>query len=350
MTKVRTMKGLIGLMLCAVLLCQGAAASTLFYEGNVIVDAIRADVDIGQKADVAISYMLVNRGGSREQVSLQPGEGQGSPQTVVLEPGLAKEVLFEYTVDAGVDTMRTLSLDPALLINGKPPATRTGSIAVVLRLPPGVPSLISSNRDFTIGETGNDGRVVYYWSAEDCYPTTITAKWSTLGVNLAVEKAIRPGAITEPDQECTVTITLANRGGAAVQNILLRDTFPTSDFEAVSPEGEFHVMAGNGSEPRLIWEKSIPSLPAGQTLALAYRIRYAGETAQVHDFALQPTAVYVDGSLVAASKRVTVSQLTGATRVPDQPPTPAATTPLSIGVILASLLFSAWRGITRGKR
>lgn len=344
------MKGLIGLMLCAMLLCQGTAASTLFYEGDVVVDGIRADVDIGRKADVVISYTLANMGGTQEQVTLQAVEGRGSPQTATIEPGTKTEVLLEYTVDVAGDSVRTLSLDPTLLINGKPPATRAGSIAVVLALPTGIPSLISSNRDFVIDENGRNGRAVYYWTAEDLYPTTITAKWSTLGANLAVEKAIAPRQITEPDQECTVTITVANRGGAAVNNILLRDTFPTSDFEAVSPGEEFRLMAGNESEPRLIWERTIPSLPAGQTQTMEYRIRYVGETVEVHDFALQPTAVYVDGSLVAASERVTVSQLTGATLVPEQTQTPAAATPLSIGVVLASLLLAAGLGRRAKKR
>lgn len=344
------MKGLIGLLLCAAILCGSAGGSTLFYEGNVVVEAIRADVDIDRKADVVISYTLANRGEAREQVTLQSAAGTGSLQTATLEPGMKKEVLFEYAVEVAGDSVRTLSFDPSLLINGKPPAARAGSIAVTMALPAGVPSLISSNRDLIRDEDGRNGRIAYYWAAEDLYPTTITAKWSTLGVNLAVEKTVNPREITEPDQECMVTIMVANLGGTGVENILLRDTFPTSDFEAISPEDEFVMMAGNGSEPRIFWEKTIPSLQAGQVATVEYRIRFVGETALVHEFALQPTALYLDGSLVAASERVTLHQLTGAILVPEETPMTAAATPLSIGVVLASLPIAAWLGRPSKKR
>jgi hypothetical protein len=336
------MKGLFGLVLCAVLLCQGAASSDLFYEGNIVVDAVRADVDIGSKADVAVSYTLANPGDRQEQVSLQAAAGKGSPKTVVLAPGQQTDVLFEYSVNIAGDKVKTLSFEPLLLINGKPSAERAGSVAVALTLPAGVPSLISSNKDFIPDETGGNGRSAYYWTAENIYPTTITAKWSTLGVNLAVVKSIAPREITEPYQECTVTLTVANRGGATVQNILLRDTFPTSDFEAVSPKAEFFIRQGNESEQRLFWEKTLPSLPAGQTATIDYRIRYVGETVSVHDFALQPTAVYVDGTLVAASERVTVSQLTGAVQAPEETQTPATAAPLGTYAVPVSLLLAAW--------
>lgn len=335
-------QGFLLLVLCAMILCQGAFAGSLFYEGNVVVNAVRADVNIQNTADVNIVYVLVNPGQSREQVALKPAAGNGQVQNIVIEPGQKKEVIFRYTVYSSGDKVRTLSLDPALLINGKPPAERAQSIAVTLKLPAGVPSLISSNRDFIAGRTDGEGRTTYVWTAEDLYPTTVTAKWSTLGTNLVLEKTLSPDKITAPDQECTVVLTIANRGNTAVQNIVVRDTFATSDFRGVSPPEEFVVKEGNDTGQRLIWEKAIPSLQAGQTITTQYRIRYTGQTTQVTDFRLQPAEVYAGGFLVASSGRVTVHQLTGAVRVPDKTPAPAI--PLGMEVIISSVLLGAWLG------
>jgi len=337
------------LVLCAMFLCQGAAAGNLFYEGKVVVNAIRADVNFQSTADVHIVYSLINQGQAREQVALQPAAGNGQVQNIAIEPGQKTEVLFKFTVNAAGDKVRTLSLDPALLINGKPSAERVSDIAVTLKMPAGIPSLISSNKDFVADKTDAEGRTGYVWIAQDLYPTTITVKWSTLGTNIVVEKAVTPPQITAPDQECTVTLNVANRGTTAVQNLLLRDTFTTSDFEGISPKEEFVRKEGNDTTQRLIWEKAIPSLPAGQNVTIQYRIRYIGQTAQVYNFQLQPTEVYAGGSLVASSKRVTLHQLTGAVRVAEKTKTPAPAIPLGTEVIMASLLLGAWLGRTSQK-
>lgn len=337
------------LLFCAVFLCQGVAAGSLFYEGGMTVDAIRADVDIGSTADADIVYMIVNTGNAREQAALQAAAGSGQVQNIVLEPGQQTEVRFRYTISPAGDKVRTLALDPALLINGKLPAERVRNISVTLKLPAGVPALISSNRDFTAGTPDGAGRAQFVWSAKDLYPTTISAKWSTLGLNLIVEKTVTPPEITAPNQECTVTLTLANKGNTAVQNILLRDTFASSDFEGVSPKEEFVVKEGNETRQRIIWEKVIPSLPAGQNATIQYRVRYTGQTAQINTFQLQPMEVYAGGSLVASSRRVTLHQLTGAVRVPEKSKTPAPAIPLGTEVIIASLFLGAWLGRT-GKK
>jgi len=256
---------------------------------------------------------------------------------IVLDPGQQTDVQFRYTASPAGDRVRTLSLDPALLINGKPPAGRVGTIAVTLKLPAGVPAFISSNRDFTAGQPDSVGRAVYEWNATDLYPTTITAKWSTIGVNLAVGKAMSPEAITAPGQECTITLSITNRGNTAVQDILLRDTFATSDFEGISPVGEFSLSKGNDSRQRLVWEKAIPSLPAGQTTSVQYRIRYTGQTNQILNFRLQPTEVFAGESLVASSGRITIHQLTGAVKITDTTQTKKPAIPLGMGSIIAGI-------------
>ena len=131
-----------------------------------------------------------------------------------------------------------------------------------------------------------------------------------------------------------------------MQNILLRDTFATSDFEGVSPAEEFIVKEGNETKQRLIWEKAIPSLPAGQNATIQYRVRYTGQTAQVNNFQLQPTEVYAGGSLIASSERTTLHQLTGAVRAVDKTLTPKPALPLGAEVIVVSLLLGAWLGRT----
>jgi len=325
------------LVLCAVFLCQGAAAGSLFYEGALTVNTIQADVDVGSTAEVDIVYILVNTGNAREQASLQAATGNGQVQNIILEPGQQTEMRFRYTVTPAGDKVRTLTLDPALLIDGKTPAKRVQNSTVTLTLPAGVPALISSNRDFIAGTPDGSGRARFVWSAKDLYPTTITAKWSTLGLNLAIEKTMTPQAITAKDQECTVTLTIANRGNAAVQDIILRDTFVTSDFEGVSPAADFFTGRANDSRQRLIWEKTIPTVPAGQSMTVQYRIRYTGETDRIQNFQMQPTEVFAGGSLVASSERITVHQLTGAVRVTNTPRTTMPAIPLGTDVVLAGI-------------
>ena len=47
-----------------------AHAQQIFYDGDIVIDSIRADVVIGDEAGVFIEYLLINEGDEEETVSL----------------------------------------------------------------------------------------------------------------------------------------------------------------------------------------------------------------------------------------------------------------------------------------
>jgi hypothetical protein len=128
-------------------------------------------------------------------------------------------------------------------------------------------------------------------------------KWSTLQVDLGVEKNVTPREISTPDEIIDIQITVRNEGDKAVESVGLTDQYSAFDFVAVTPLGEF-----GKHEPWLLWRKNISALEPGETKTLAYSVRYVGFSHQTCEFDLEPCVVTVDGHLVFASKRVRMSQ------------------------------------------
>jgi len=308
-------KTIIGIL---VLCLADTASASLFYGGNVSIESITADIVIDDSANVAVGYVLVNEGGKAESVSL------GSPESTDLWEGNAKlsnPVVFganesktlesTYAGEVKGDATKTFSFDPKITINNKSSSKSVEEYLVKILLPKGVEGIIWSNKGYLSSGIEN-GRASYLWAESDVYPTTLTIKWSTLGVSLSAEKNASPQKITEPGQAITVGIVLENRGVKVVDGILLTDDYVPSDFEAVEPREDFILDGDNSSEPHLFWIKRIDPLQPGERRAFSYSVRYVGDVSQIHGFSLKPVTVTVGGHLVAVSNEVLMTKMVGA--------------------------------------
>jgi hypothetical protein len=324
---------------------QVALASDLFYVGDIAIESIGIRVEAGDEATVNAVYLLTNRGDREEEVNLQfaqspvplRADGEKLDNPIVFKPGERKSINLTCKLDITGETTKVLSLDSTLLFNGKPNSEPTKVILIKVLLPDGVSGLAWANQE-PDEEGFEGGRKFYSWSSFDIYPTTLCLKWSTLKVELGVEKRASPHEITAPDQIINLEITVQNKGDTTANDIALSDQYVASDFEAVEPLEEF-----GRRETMLFWVKKIDSLEPGETKALAYSVKYIGFSPRSHDFDLKPCVVTVDGHLVSVSNKVRMSQSAEAMpppAAPEAPPEPEAapvhypSLPLIGGIIL----------------
>mgnify|MGYP001086581094 CR=1 FL=1 len=289
---------------------QVASASDLFYVGDITIESIGIRVEAGDEATFKAVYLLTNRGDEEEEVNLQfaqspvplRADGEKLDNPVVFKPGERKSINLTCKLDITGETTKVLSLDPTLLFNGKPNSEPTKVLLIKVLLPEGITGLACVNQE-PDEEGFESGRKFYSWSNIDIYPTTLCLKWSTLKIELGVEKRASPQEITAPDQIINLEITVQNKGDTAVNNITLSDQYVASDFEAVEPLEEFGKR-----ETMLFWVKKIDSLGPGETGTLAYSLKYIGFSPRSYDFDLKPCVVTVDGHLVSVSNKVRMSQ------------------------------------------
>lgn len=289
---------------------QAASASDLFYEGDIVIESIGIRVEAGGEATVNAVYLLSNRGSEEEEVDLQfaqspvplQADGEELDNPVVFKPGERKSINLACKLDITGETTKMLTLDPTLLFNEKPNAEPAKALRIKVLLPEEIPGLAWANQE--PDEEGSEGgRKFYLWSGIDIYPTILSLKWSTLKVELGVEKRASPQEITAPDQIINLEITVENKGDTAVNNIALIDQYVAFDFEAVEPLEEFGKR-----ETMLFWSKKIDSLGPGETRTVAYSLKYIGFSPQSYEFDLKPCVVTVDGHLVSVSNKVRMSQ------------------------------------------
>lgn len=307
-------KTIIGIL---VLCLANIASASLFYGGNVSVDSIVADVVIGDKADVAVEYTLVNGGDSAESVILGSPESselwQGSarlPNPILFGARESKTIRLAYSSEIEGEITKLFSFDPKMTINNKSSSKSVEEYLVKILLPKGVEGIVWSNRGYFSSGIEN-GRASYMWAESDVYPTTLTIKWSTLGVSLSAEKNASPQKITEPGQAITIGIILENKGVKVVDGILLTDDYVPSDFEAGEPREDFILDGSNSSEPHLFWIKRIDRLQPGESRTFNYTVRYVGDVSQIYSFSLRPATVTVGGHLAALSNEVAISKMAG---------------------------------------
>jgi len=301
---------------------QTVAASSLFYEGAVIVDSISTYIKIdNNKAEVMTEYVLINEGGKEESVDL--GFSHSSARLLVdnneienpiaFEPEEEKVITLDYTADVGGETTKMLSFDPTLTFNCKANSQRVKIFFVEILLPEGIEKIIWSNKDYYDNGVDKDGRAFYLWVYDSVYPTTLSIKYSTLDINLGVVKEASPKKITTPNEKINISITIENKGDGVVNDIVLSDDFVPSDFEAVEPLEEFITTESNTSDPRLFWVKDIEQLKPGETKTASYSVKYIGDVSQIYDFDLKPSIITVNGNLVGVSNTVTLSKMAGVT-------------------------------------
>lgn len=297
---------------------QVALSSDLFYEGNIIIDSIGIRVEADDQATVKVIYLLTNRGGEDEEVDLQfaqspvPLEVDGAElvNPVIFGPGETKQMNLTCNVNITGETTKMLLLDSTMLFDGKPNSEPAGVSLIKVLLPDEINGLTWANQE-PYQDGFEDGRRFYSWSGVDIYPTALSLKWSTLQVQLSVEKSARPQEITTPGQIVDVEITVQNKGDTAVNRIGLADEYSAFDFEAVEPLWEF-----GRQEVWLFWMRNVDSLEPGATRTFAYSVKYIGFSSQDYDFDLKPCVVTVDGHLVVVSNKVRMSQKGDATSAP----------------------------------
>jgi len=337
---------------------QVALASNLFYVGDIIIDSVSIRVEADDEATVNAVYILANRGSQHEEIDLRfaqspvplelNGEELGNP--VVFRPGERKSVNLTYDLNITGETTKTLSLDPTMLFNGKPNSVPAKALLIEVLLPEGISGLVWANQQ-PDEEGSEDGRKSYSWSGADVYATPLSAKWSTLQVELGIEKNASPQEITTSDQIIVVEITIENKGETAVEDIAVVDQCMALDFEVAEPSYEFGKQ-----EPWLFWRKNINSLAPGEIMTLAYSVKYTGSSSQDYVFELKPCVVTVGGHLVSLSNRVKMIQTGWATPAPTDSEVPMGSeaeplhfpsVPLLGGIILilaiARGVYFIWR-------
>jgi hypothetical protein len=331
-----------------------AHAQQIFYDGNIVIDSIRADVVIGDEASVFIEYLLVNEGDEEENVSLAypsvPVQLRSGDQMVgdplVLGPHEEMRISLSYVDEISEEATRSFGFSPGLTFNDMPNGHRVRRYAVGILLPEGVSSIIGSNKPHSAMELTDQGRAYYSWDFTDVYATSLSILWSTLGVDLSVAKSVSPEKITSPDQVLQVEVTIQNQGGDAVSNITLTDDYVPSDFEAVEPLDDFTLTDLEQSDPRLFWGQTIEVLKPGDTQTFRYSVRYIGDTSTIHDFILAATRVTVDDQFVSVSNQVRLSKLVGArlaSELMEEQETPTPTSKLllllaGLGVLLGVVM------------
>lgn len=299
-------------MLLLGMLCpfQLALAGDLFYSGDIIIDSIIMSIEADEEATINAVYILTNRSEHSEEVDLQfsqspvplevNGEELGNP--VLFKPYEQKSVSLTCSLNITGETTKTLSLDPTMLFDGKPNSEPAKALLIKVLLPQGISGLAWANQE--PNEEGfDDGRKFYSWDSANIYPTILRLKWSTLQVELSVEKSVTPREITTPNQIINIEINLHNRGDKAINEISLTDKYITFEFAPVYPWWDFGEQ-----EPWLIWRNDIRLLEPGETRTLTYSVRYVGLSSQSYDMDLKPCVVTVAGHLVAVSNKLRINQ------------------------------------------
>jgi hypothetical protein len=295
-------------------------ADSPFYDGEIVIEAVEASVDIEEEAIVEIDYLLMNRAEEETSVNLEilmPDaevliDGEEWVNPVVFDPGEMKSLVVSAVLEPQGEDTKSLAVPTNLFLDGKLHAERSKLWVVRITLPEGVHGIILASKEPTAQGTKQDGRISYTWEYVNIYPTTLDLKWSVLDVDLGLEKKVSPVKITEPDQVLTIDVQIKNSGDQEVENILLLDDYVPTDFEAVEPLQELFTPETTESDPHLFWLKEIPRLKAGEEQSFQYKIKYTGDISVIHDLEIKPCRVMVEGRLVDVSNLVRINKLVGA--------------------------------------
>ena len=310
MRKITKAITMVAVLLGILLYLQGVLATGLFYTGGVEIDSIGIRVEVDEKASLKAIYLLTNYGNETEQVNLRFAQcsasmranGEELHNPIMFKPGESKLINLDCELDVAGKTTKKLFIDPTLLFNGKPNSKPAKALLIKVLLPRGVNKLISASKGSN-EEGFEDGRKFYRWSRTHTYPTPLSLIWSTLKLDIDIQKKASPQKITAPDQVIRVEITIKNNGNTSLNNIMLSDQYVASDFEAVEPLEEF-----SRSESILSWRKRIDSLKPDEAKTLVYSVKYIGFSRRNYNFYLKPCVVVVDGHLASISNRVKISQ------------------------------------------
>jgi hypothetical protein len=294
----------------ALLSLQSVSAQDLFYTGEIIVESMVINVDIGDVALLHAEYQLINAGESREEVLLgfvEPGtlitvDGKDLEGRIVFDPGEIKTINLSCNLAIIGETTKSLLFDPNMLFDDKPSAMPIGSIQIDVLLPEGVNQLAWASQ-MPREENFESGKKSYSWFGVDQYATQLALKWSTLDVNLSIEKSINPDTVNDYGQRIEVKIKLLNNGTSSLEKIQLVDQYSLSNFEGIEPENEF-----SKENNVLFWVTAIDSLDPGEEKTITYILKHIGYIPPDHVLEIKPCSVYIDGNLVGVSNTARLKQ------------------------------------------
>jgi hypothetical protein len=350
------MKRLLLILIFLGCICPTVWAADLFYNGSIGIDSIRADVDLQDTGSVTLVYTLSNRGSAPETVTVEywntsiPLYIGNAPvrNPVPLRAGERQSFVVQYRQEIRAQEPKTFTLDPTLLFNGAFTPGTIGEYTVALVLPDGVKALLTSNKGYQSRSTTDKGRVQYGWKFGDDYPTVLTVKWPSTGIDLVLTKSVSPQTITEQNRALRVEITVQNQGVGSVDNLTLSDDFVPSDYEAIEPKSEFFSSDLNRSDPRVIWRKNVGVLNPGETKRAMYSVKYLGNLSLYTFIDLPPTSAYQNRILVGVSNSVSVHP-NPATAAGEQQPSPTVT-PLPREIVLVAIFVTGLFATLRKRR
>ena len=150
------------------LLSLALANAISFYEGNIVIKSLKADVEITDKANVILNYTL----SGNEKINLNFNNVPENAQIKINSQTYAKNfdldikgevsILVTYTADLGTETTKEFSLSPNIMFNNAVNANRINSYAVKIKMPAGVIELLSSSETPSSIET-ESGRKIFNW-------------------------------------------------------------------------------------------------------------------------------------------------------------------------------------------
>ena len=290
-------------------LLAGNVNAELFYTGNIAIDSLSAEIDVGQNASVTVEYTLVNRGEENEDVNLRFSpenalallNGVELSNPVSFAASETKELSLSYSMEVGTEDYRVIIFNAVLLFDDKSNSQTISNYQVKAILPSGINRLADSNMPYET--TSEDGRVAVIWTESNVYSIPLSFSWNTLGIDIAATKEATPSTISSLDEVVSIEVTIQNNDDEEVRDIELYDDFFPTLFEAVEPFEEFDLVYPQNSDPHLYWTKKIDSLQPGESRVYTYSIKVKVLSPET---TLNPLTILVNGTPVAASNDIII--------------------------------------------
>jgi hypothetical protein len=297
------------LLFISPLLAGNVNADQLFYTGNIAIDSLSAEIDVGQNASVTVEYILINRGEENEDVNLRFSpenalallDGVELSNPVSFAVGETKELSLSYSMEMGAEDYKVIIFNAVLLFDNKSNPQTISNYQVKAILPGGINRLADSNTPYET--TSEDGRVAVIWTESNIYSIPLSFSWSTLDIDIAATKEAIPSTISSPNEVVSIEVTIQNNGDEEVRDIELYDDFFPTLFEAVEPLEEFNLLYPENSDPHLYWTKKVDSLQPGEIRVYTYSIKVKVFSPEI---TLNPLTILVNGTPVAASNDIII--------------------------------------------
>lgn len=297
------------LLFSSPLLAGNVNADELFYTGNIAIDSLSAEIDVGQNASVTVEYTLVNHGEEKEDVNLRFSpenalallDGVELSNPMSFAAGETKELSLSYSIEVGTEDYKVIIFNAVLLFNDKSNSQTISNYHVKAILPSGINRLADSNMPYET--TSEDGRLAVIWTESNIYPIPLSFSWSTMDIDITATKEATPSTISSPNEVVSIEVTIQNNGDEEVRDIELYDDFFPTLFEAVEPLEEFNLVYPEDSDPHLYWTKKVDSLQPGESRVYTYSIKVKVLSPET---TLNPLTILVNETPVAASNDIII--------------------------------------------